>query len=265
MNNQPDQEYLINQYRNSSNLNARAGLHTRFSTDQYPWFQWVFDHFEVPNNGQILELGCGTGTLWRENLGRIPYDWRVILTDVSQGMLQESENALLHSGLQFSFREVNAKSIPYKENSFDVVIANHMLYHVPDLAGALGEIRRVLKPRGQLYATTVGSGHMHDLSKVPKDIGITPSASPDHLTRQFNLDNGLAALEHWFDDIKIDRRRGTLLVTEAAPLVAYLMSFTPLSNEESAELHVHFEKEIQLKGAFKIKTETGLFTAEKQI
>ena len=95
-----DQEYLQRQYRDSSNLSARAGLHTRFSTEEYPWFHWVFDHFDIPENGNVLELGCGTGLLWRQNLGRIPHGWRITLSDASQGMVHEAEQGLLHTDLK---------------------------------------------------------------------------------------------------------------------------------------------------------------------
>lgn len=57
---------------------------------------------------------------------------------------------------RFNFKIVNAESIPFEEESFDVVIANHMLYHVPNINKALKEINRVLKSEGILFASTVG-------------------------------------------------------------------------------------------------------------
>ena len=139
-----NQKYLRWQYRDSSNLSARASLHVRFSTEDYPWFHWVFDHFNIPADARVLELGCGTGLLWGENLGRIPRGWNVTLSDASQGMVQGAEQNLVHADLKFTFGQVDARSIPYEDDSFDVVIANHMLYHVSDLAKALSEIRWVL-------------------------------------------------------------------------------------------------------------------------
>ena len=94
----------------------------------------------------MLELGCGTGLLWRENLGRVPHGWNITPSDAFQGMVQEAQQCLLHTDLELTFEVVEAQSIPYEKHIFDVVIANHMLYHVPDLARALSEIRRVLKP-----------------------------------------------------------------------------------------------------------------------
>ncbi len=54
------------------------------------------------------------------------------------------------------FKEIDAQSIPFEDETFDAVIANHMLYHVPDRPKAIAEIKRVLKPGGRLIATTIG-------------------------------------------------------------------------------------------------------------
>ncbi|MEZ4608117.1 MAG: class I SAM-dependent methyltransferase [Deinococcales bacterium] len=62
------------------------------------------------------------------------------------------------------FLQIDAEEIPFADNSFDAVIANHMLYHVADRPKALGEIARVLKANGKLYATTVGERHMGELT-----------------------------------------------------------------------------------------------------
>lgn len=254
-----NQEYLRRQYRDSSNLSARAGLHTRFSTEEYPWFHWVFDHLDIPENGRVLELGCGTGLLWRENLGRIPHDWVVTLSDASPGMVQEVEQSLLHTDLQFTFEVVDAQSIPYEEHSFDVVIANHMLYHVPDLAKAFSEIHRVLRPEGSLYATTVGLNHMAELRRVPRKLGIGTLDSSEQTIAQFNLDNGTGELTQWFAEVEVECKKGTLVVTEASPLVEYIMSYICLSDGEAVELYSYFDKEIQCKDAFRITTESGIF------
>ena len=254
-----DKGYLREQYRDSSNLNARAGLHSRYSTDEYPWFRWLFDHFDIPEYGRVLELGCGTGLLWRENLGRIPHGWRLTVSDASPGMVREVAQTLRQTDLQFTFEVVDAQSIPYERHTFDVVIANYMLYHVPDLAKALSEIRRVLQPEGCLYATTVGLNHMAELRKVPRKLGIGTSDKSEQTVATFSLDNGAGMLEQWFAAVEVEHRKGALAVTEAAPLVEYVMSYMILSEEEAVELLTYFEKEIQLKGAFRVTTESGLF------
>ncbi|HJT55387.1 MAG TPA: class I SAM-dependent methyltransferase [Ktedonobacteraceae bacterium] len=144
-----DQEYLLtSQYKDSSNLNARIQIHKLFSTNRTAFHRWVFDHFHVPHPARLLEAGCGPGYLWAQNRDRIPEDWEITLSDFSAGMLQEAQSRLSGGSGHFSFQLFDIQSIPFENEHFDTVIANHMLYHVPDRAKALSEIRRVLKPGG---------------------------------------------------------------------------------------------------------------------
>src|SRR5512138_1329879 len=157
-----DQQYLnTDQYKDSSNLNAREEIHRRFSTNPYGWFNWVFDILlKLPANTKILELGCGPAYLWRECSSRIPADWDITLSDLSPGMVDAAWKNLVVTGRAFQFKEIDAQEIPFADETFDAVIANHMLYHVPDRGKALSEIRRVLKTGGRFFATTVGENHM---------------------------------------------------------------------------------------------------------
>ena len=56
---------LRDQYKDGSNLSARIRLHQRFSTNRYGMMRWMFDQMEIPEPASVLELGCGTGVLWR--------------------------------------------------------------------------------------------------------------------------------------------------------------------------------------------------------
>jgi ubiquinone/menaquinone biosynthesis C-methylase UbiE len=160
-----DQQYLkTDQYRDSSNLDARVVLHRRFSTNPYGWFKWVFDTLlKLSEGAKILELGCGPAYLWKENISRVPAGWNVTLSDLSPGMLDAAWRNLVVTGRAFQFKEIDAQSIPFEDETFDAVIANHMLYHVPDRPKVIAEIKRVLRPGGRLIATTVGENHMKEM------------------------------------------------------------------------------------------------------
>ena len=138
-----EQEYLAEQYKNGSNLDARMRLHRNFSTNEYGWHRWVFDQFSLPERCRILELGCGIGELWVENMTRIPEGWEIILTDFSAGMLKQAEERLSpHRHFQFEVVDAQATPLPFESGSFDAVIANHMLYHLSDRRAALSDSTR---------------------------------------------------------------------------------------------------------------------------
>ena len=81
------------QYRDSSRLSARAQIY-RYSTNPQPWFNWVADNIKIDLGSRVLELGCGTGALWKHLLGTLPEDADVVLSDLSPGMLQEARQDL---------------------------------------------------------------------------------------------------------------------------------------------------------------------------
>lgn len=266
-----NQHYLLtNQYNNAQKLEARIQLHRLFSTNRYGWFRWVFDHFTLPPQGSLLELGCGPGYLWSTNADRIPEQWQITLSDFSPGMLQEVQQNLRAMHRPFTFQQIDAQSIPFENGSFDAVIANHMLYHVPDRAKALAEIHRVLKPGGVFYAATNGRHNMRELKEITARLipsaatmwGDVPQdqAQPYH----FYLETGEAELAPWFSPVTIYRYEDALVVTEAQPLIAYILSapIAALFNDELIQQAVDIvQREIDEKGAIHISKAMGLFEA----
>jgi ubiquinone/menaquinone biosynthesis C-methylase UbiE len=218
-----DPQYLEKQYQDSSNLDARIQLHQRFSVNPYGWHPWVFDHFDLPAYGRILELGCGPGYLWLENLGRIPTGWEITLSDFSAGMLEETRRNL-ENQRTFQFKLIDAQSIPCEDAYFDAVIANHMLYHVPNPPAALSEICRVLKPAGHFYAATNGARHMSEMAALLTKFDVGLASWGNKASSSFTLENGLAQLSQWFAEVKLYRYEDALEVTEVDPLVDYILS-----------------------------------------
>src|SRR5581483_3200584 len=198
-----DQAYLLqSQYKNATNFNARVELHNRFSVNPYGFHRWVFDHLQPGEQSALLELGCGPGGLWRSNRRRIPVGWQITLTDFSPGMLEEARRSLGED--RFTYRVADAQALPFADASFDAVIANHMLYHVPDLKCALGEIRRTLKPGGSLYATTFGRTHMRELDELVRKHWPGSSWKGPGATSPFVLENGQELLAPFFSQITLD-------------------------------------------------------------
>ena len=261
-----DQQYLkTDQYRDSTNLDARVTIHQRFSTNPYGWFRWAFDTLlKLPENAKILELGCGPGYMWKENVNRIPAGWNVTLSDLSSGMVDAAWRNLVVTGRAFQFKEIDAQSIPFEGETFDTVIANHMLYHVPDQPQAIAEIQRVLKPGGTLIATTVGYGHLKELNEWLRRVSGGKAVEP--MPVSFTLENGTEQLQPYFSKIDLHRYQDSLHVTEVEPLIAFFhASFfsTEIRPEALEKVRNELETELQEKGKIFIAKDSGLFEAVK--
>jgi len=254
-----------NQYQDSSNLSARACLHQRYSTNQTGWHSWVFNQLEFNQECKILELGCGPGYLWKENQNRCPSSWEITLSDISIGMLQEAIESLPRSG-SFRYLVHDACEIPFCEGSFDAVIANHMLYHIPEISAALCETRRVLKHGGCLYAATNGSDHLQEIKEWKARF--FPGQEDSTWGTQilgFSMENGVELLQQEFRNIYFFEYPDTLLVDQVDPIVCYIQSFTQIEETDPRieQLRRYLHNYISENGSIQITKKSGLFKAVK--
>lgn len=257
------EDALARQYRTDGNLRKRLDLHRRFSTNPYGWNRWVFDQIDLPNDARILELGGGPGTLWLENRDRIPPGWRISLSDASPGMIDRAREHLRDVAPGISFEVIDAVSIPHGDRAFDGVIANHMLYHVPDRPQALREIRRVLRPGGHLCAATNGRRHMRELDELMRLHA--PDVELDDVADRFGLENGTAQLERWFVEVDRHDYQDDLEITEAEPLIEYVTSMSGKEQLTEAQLDRMYRTimdTIARTGAFRVTKAAGLFRCE---
>ncbi len=253
-----DPNYVKDQYHDSSNLDARIALHARFSTAPRDFHEWVFDHMALRDQARVLELGCGTGELWARNRHKIPSAWQLVLSDSSFGMIRASRSACLPA----RFLQLDAQAIPFRDQSFDAVVADHMLYCVPDLKRALGEIRRILSRGGKLYTATNGIEHMCEYFQFISDFLGVESARPIY---SFSLENGAEQLAEHFSSIERYNFDDALAVTDAQPLVAYAMSTSIgkqlMDSERQDELRQIVTERITRDGAIRITKVAGMFVA----
>jgi ubiquinone/menaquinone biosynthesis C-methylase UbiE len=262
------QHLISDQYRDAGNLNARIEIHRRFSTNGYGWTRWLFDIIAAAPGPQVLELGCGPANLWVANLARVPADWQITLSDFSPGMVAAAKRSLGERAGRFRFQVMNAQEIPFDDGSCDTVVANHMLYHVPDLNKTLSEIRRVLRPGGRLYASTVGREHLAELAAWSRRFDLNAISNED-IAERFGLETGAARLTPWFAAVTRHIYEDALIVTEAEPLIAYVLS--SMSADQAAAVadqlgaFAHFvDNELVAHGSLKITKASGLFEATQE-
>jgi SAM-dependent methyltransferase len=248
-----DTAYLMReQYRDSSRLDARLALHERFGTNPYGWHRWLFDRLSLASGERVLEAGCGSGALWLKNLDRLPAG--ALLTDLSPGMVAGARDVLAPDTSGWRFAVADAQSLPFHTAAFDVVVANHMLYHVPDVERAVAELRRVLRPGGRLVAATNGRAHLLEL------FALAGHEEPD----RFGLESGEPILRRHFGSVAVRRYEDSLAVTDAGPVIDYIASMvreTPLTESALAGMRAYVEQAIARDGAFRVCKDAGVLIA----
>jgi ubiquinone/menaquinone biosynthesis C-methylase UbiE len=144
---------------------------------------------QVPQPGAILDIGCGTGRLLRAATMRFP-GARLEGVDAAEGMVKQA-TVSLPAGMQIRFQQATAESLPFPDGSFDLVFSTMTFHHWSDQQKAIGEVKRVLAPRGRwILADIVAKG---PLAFVARLLRIGRVVSPSGLDRMLAAE-GLAVI-----------------------------------------------------------------------
>ena len=258
------------QYNSDKNLNARQALHKGFSTNKYGWENWVFDQYMFKPNDKVIEFGCGNGTTWANNRNKIPKDIKVILTDLSEGMLRATKDNLLGLEQIIDYSSMDIQNIEYKDNSFDCAIANHMLYHVPNRDLAISEISRILKAEGTFYSTTNSIYNMKEFKDIVENFDSRLDFTSFSVAKEFGLENGAEQLTKHFDSVETLVYEDSLHITEAKPLVDYVLSLEGhinikgiMTESRVEDFYRYLEDMILREGSIDISKKGGMFIAKK--
>lgn len=250
------------QYRDDKNLMARIRLHRDYSLNKYGWNRWIFDHYKFRQGDRVLELGCGNGAVWQTESERIPDNISAVLTDLSEGMAEKAKSSL-GKYENFEFMSMNAMDISFPDESFDKVIANHMLYHVPDIDKALCEICRVLKPGGKLISSTIAEKNMSEISELMSDCGVNVGGSA---IKSFTLENGAAQLGKFFPKVSSDVYEDGLAVSSGQALEDYILSMKgiyEISEDSEAQIKKKISDFFNKNAVFTVTKSAGVFISEK--
>lgn len=218
------EQSIKTQYQNASNISARIHLHTLYSHNKQGWFPWIYEQCHLKNKMNILEVGCGDGSFWTQNLNKLPSEIHITVSDVSVGMLLDARRNIGMDDSRFTYAVFNCQDIPYKDNSFDLVIANHVLFYCSNIFAACSEIHRILKKDGMFICSTYGSDHMNEISHLASDFDDRIILSAEKLYEQFGRENGKKFLSPFFNNIKWLSYDDYLFVPDVDPLISYILS-----------------------------------------
>lgn len=255
---------LKSQYRNSSNIQARIRLHRLYSQNQQGWFPWIYEQCHIRPGMRVLEIGCGNASLWLENLQKIPTDAKVVLSDVSEGIVREIKREAGLDAKQFSFATFDCHHIPFDDSSFDLVVANHVLFYCEDIRTVLREMRRVLRPGGHVVCSTYGPDHMREISELVRQFDHRIVLSAEALYERFGRENGAALLGEYFENPRWMLYEDALEVDRAEPLIEYILSCHGNQNQYILERYAKFRGFVAdriKRGVFHITKEAGVFLA----
>ena len=251
-----DKDIVQKQYKNAANLNTRISIHDKYSVNKQGFGNWIVSNYQITKGMRVLELGCGTGDMWTRKSDLITKCSELVLTDFSEGMIQTA-----HSNIgdfpNVTYQVVDIQEIPFEMNSFDIVIANMMLYHVPDLEKGLSEVKRVLKESGKFYCATYGE---HGIIQFIADL-LKPYGVEDRVNKNFTLQNGKQILAQYFSSVEMMEYIDSLEVTNIDDMLDYIYSLTSMTEVSNIKRDV-IKKVLEQNtadGILKIPKEYGMF------
>ena len=139
-------------------------LHWAFGYDLLAWVfclgrerafrERLLDLADLKSGEQVLDVGCGTGTLAIAAKRRVGAKGTVYGIDASPEMIARARKKAKKHGVEVRFENAIVEKLPFAEGTFDLVLSTLMLHHLGRIARqqCLSEIRRVLKPGGRLLA-----------------------------------------------------------------------------------------------------------------
>jgi SAM-dependent methyltransferase len=232
-----DPELVRRQYETEAGLAVRRDSQLRFLEGANA-FDVALEAVMAARPGRVLEVGCGMGDFAERVVGEVGA--HVVATDLSTRMVE------LTRGRGLDARVADVQDLPFADGEFDCAVANWMLYHVPDLDRALGELHRVLRPGGTLVATTIGVEHMADVWELVA-FGVP--------MREFSRESGEELLRRHFGRVERRDVDATIVFPDEAAVHRYVES-TVFADAVPRPLP-------SIEGAFRSRTRTTVFVAER--
>lgn len=257
------------QFETPDGLKTRVLFHHKHTHFKNNFHEWMFEHYQFRAGDKVLEIGCGDGTIWQCNRSRIPKNIEIILSDISKKMIDESYFNLHDIPQIKSFDMADCFHLPYDDESFEVVIINHVLMYFEDLEGALKEIYRVLKKNGTLYCSTIAKDMMKERDEMIKGFDVQISFNQEMLYKHFGYENGKEKLNQYFCDIELFDRKEFYEVVDMDLLYQFLLSGKGLSPhleplyKKKIQFYEYLKNYFNKNKVFYLTTHAGMFKAKK--
>ena len=204
-------------------LRLRQDVYDRYGVPQIDYRAWVLDRLHWRGDERVLDVGSGPGDYYTALTGRYP-DVDYVGVDLAWEMLESNP-------ARPDMAQADLAELPFASGTFDVVMANHVLFMVPDREQAIRELRRVLKPDGVLLAATNSVHTMPEFQALMRRALVLLGASgkgqvqpPQFPHHAFSLENGTRQLaQQFFAVVRYDLPTA-LVFPSIDPIVSFLDS-----------------------------------------
>lgn len=265
-----DRDWLRYQYADADRLRLRHEAHARHSENRGRFFDWLIGHLAPLPEELVADVGCGHGA---QHPALRQSRVRLVAMDLSPGMTRETRDQALALGLPVQVLRGDAERLPLADGACDRVMANHVLFHVPDRQRALEEMKRITRPGGRVVLATHAADNarrlrdLHD--EVASALGYTPS--PPVFAR-FHLGD-LPLVEAVFPGARLNVRHDAFVFPDVDSALSYYASqlidrVTPLPEDGSHRPRLlqmmapEIQKIIDTEGVFRVPKNAGCFVAD---
>lgn len=247
-----DRHYLRGtQYKTDTNLAARQSIYA-YQQPRIDLAARVLDLAAPGRSGTVVDVGCGNG-MYLAELARRGFAGRVLGVDLSLGMLAAARDRLAAPrpagfaaaahGLSgkhgpagptaslIALANADATTLPLRDGAADLAFAMHMLYHVPDPAVALRELRRVTRPGGRVVIVLNGAGHLHELRAAVA----AARGEAEAVRERVRLDDGESLARSFFPEVTRHDFTAELRVPGPEPIADYVRSLAGTHREADPE------------------------------
>jgi SAM-dependent methyltransferase len=216
---------LSSQYASPDKFLTRVEAHRLYSEAKGTFVDWLLDVLAPAPGDRVLDAGCGPGTYHPELAARRVH---VVGIDLFGGMVRDARGRSVRRHDDVRLARATVERIPFRDASFDRIMCNHMLYHVPDQLAALREFRRVVRPGGRVVLATNAADNMALLDALHRracaDFGLAPLVETEPMRFRFD-DASVALVRTVFPNAEIRMREDALVFPDVDTVLRYYATF----------------------------------------
>ena len=237
-------------------------------------YEWKTPSYDLPGivagqlgavRGRVVDVGCGNGRYLRR-LRRDRPDLEVLGFDLAPGIL---------AGVPGPVAVADVARLPLATAGVGAALAMHLLYHVPDIARAVGELARVVARDGLLVVSTNSARDKPELDdlwqRAAGDVlGTGRGPARISLSARFSLEQAPAFLGEGFGRVETIELPGTVTVRDPGPVVAHLASYRAWADQHDVPFTETVERaralltdHIARRGAFEISCRSGILLCRR--